>query len=322
MEAIEREEIYRIAREVVKQELDILLPVSREISDLKIVVHELVQAQVRTEKRFEELVQTYEKSAEGLTTLEKAIHELAQAQARTEARLEELAQAQARTEARLEELAQAQAKTEARLEELAQAQAKTEARLEELAQAQARTEARLEELAQAQAKTEARLEELAQAQAKTEARLEELIVVVKEMQREMTDIRRQFGGLAHAVGFQLEDRAYFSLPKLLEEEFGIKVKERLSRKMFRTYKGEIMEINIIGKAEKDGKEIYIIGEAKANLSIRHIIDFVDRLKDIKETLKEEIFPILVTYMTDLETEEYARSKNIRLYYSYEFQPIF
>ena len=252
MEAIEREEIYRIAREVVKQELDILLPVSREISDLKIVVHELVQAQVRTEKRFEELVQTHEKSAEGLTTLEKAIHGLAQAQA----------------------------------------------------------------------KTEARLEELAQAQAKTEARLEELIVVVKEMQREMTDIRRQFGGLAHAVGFQLEDRAYFSLPKLLEEEFGIKVKERLSRKMFRTYKGEIMEINIIGKAEKDGKEIYIIGEAKANLSIRHIIDFVDRLKDIKETLKEEIFPILVTYMTDLETEEYARSKNIRLYYSYEFQPIF
>jgi len=308
MEAIEREEIYRIAREVVKQELDILLPVSREISDLKIVVHELVQAQVRTEKRFEELVQTYEKSAEGLTTLEKAIHELAQAQAKTEARLEELAQAQAKTEARLEELAQAQAKTEARLEELAQAQAKTEARLEELTQAQA--------------KTEARLEELTQAQAKTEARLEELIVVVKEMQREMTDIRRQFGGLAHAVGFQLEDRAYFSLPKLLEEEFGIKVKGRLSRKMIRTYKGEIMEINIIGKAEKDGKEIYIIGEAKANLSIRHIIDFVDRLKDIKETLKKEIFPILVTYMTDLETEEYARSKNIRLYYSYEFQPIF
>jgi len=308
METIEREEMYRIAREVVKQELDILLPVSREISDLKIAIQELIQAQIRTEKRFEELVQTHEKSAERLTSLEKAIHELAQAQARTEARLEELAQAQARTEARLEELAQAQAKTEARLEELAQAQAKTEARLEELAQAQA--------------KTEARLEELAQAQARTEARLEKLIVVVEEMQREMADIRRQLGGLAHAVGFQLEDRAYLSLPKLLEEEFGIRVKERLVRKMIRTYKGEIMEINIIGRAEKDGKEIYVIGEAKANLSIRHIVDFVDRLKDIRETLKEEIFPILVTYMTDLETEEYAKSKNIRLYYSYEFQPIF
>ncbi|MGC9064502.1 MAG: DUF3782 domain-containing protein [bacterium] len=166
------------------------------------------------------------------------------------------------------------------------------------------------------------IKELIQAQAKTETRLERLILVVEEMQREMVDIKRQLGGLAHAFGFQLEDRAYISLPKLLEEEFGIKVKERLVRKMIRTYKGKVMEINIIGKAEKDGKEIYIIGEAKANLSIRHIVDFIDRLKDIRETLKEDIFPILVTYMTDLETEEYAKSKNIRFYYSYEFQPIF
>ncbi len=142
------------------------------------------------------------------------------------------------------------------------------------------------------------------------------------MQKEIVDIKRQLGGLAHAVGFQLEDRAYFSLPKLLEEEFGIKMKEKLIRKMIRTIKGDLMEINIIGKAEKNGKEIYIIGEAKANLSIRHIVDFVDKLKDLKETFKEEIFPILVTYMTDIETEEYARSKNIRVYYSYEFQPIF
>jgi multidrug efflux pump subunit AcrA (membrane-fusion protein) len=252
METIEREEIYRIAREVVKQELDTLLPISKEVSDLKIVVQELVQAQIKTEKR-------------------------------------------------LEELAQAQAKTEARLEELVQAQAKSEERLTALEKA---------------------MQELAQAQARTEARLEKLIVVVEEMQREMVDIKRQLGGLAYAVGFQLEDRAYFSLPKLLEEEFGIRVKERLVRKIIRTYKGEMMEINIIGKAEKDGKEIYVIGEAKANLSVRNIVDFVDRLKDIRETLKEEIFPILVTYMTDLETEEYARSKNIRLYYSYEFQPIF
>ncbi|MBC7319692.1 chordopoxvirus fusion protein [bacterium] len=252
MDTIEREEIYRIAREVLKQELEILLPIDREVSELRGAIKELTQAQAKSEER--------------LSALEKAIQELAQAQARTEARLEELAQAQARTEARLEELAQAQARTE--------------------------------------------------------ARLEKFIAVVEEMQREIVDIKRQLGGLAHAVGFQLEDRAYSSLPRLLEEEFGIKVKERLVRRIIRTYKGDLMEINIIGKAEKDGKEIYVIGEAKANLSIRHIIDFMDRLKDIKETLKEEVFPILVTYMTDLETEEYAKSKNIRLYYSYEFQPIF
>ncbi|MCX7795786.1 MAG: chordopoxvirus fusion protein [bacterium] len=238
METIEREEIYRIVREVLKQELEILLPIDREVSELRLAVRELTQAQAKSEER--------------LTALERALQELAQAQARTEARLEELAQAQA----------------------------------------------------------------------KTEARLERLIAVVEEMQKEIVDIKRQLGGLAHAVGFQLEDRAYSSLPRLLEEEFGIKVKERLVRKIIKTYKGDFMEINIIGKAERDGKEIYIIGEAKANLSIRHILDFIDRLKDIRETLKEEVFPILVTYMTDLETEEFAKSKNIRLYYSYEFQPIF
>ncbi|WP_291319922.1 hypothetical protein [Desulfonatronospira sp.] len=100
--------------------------------------------------------------------LRQTVHELAQAQARTEARMGELAQAQAKTEARLDslvqrvdELAQAQAKTEARLDslvqrmdELAQAQAKTEARLDSLVQ-------RVDELAQAQAKTEAEVRKLA-----------------------------------------------------------------------------------------------------------------------------------------------------------------
>src|SRR6266508_1836131 len=79
--------------------------------------------------------------------LRDIVRELAQAQLRTEARVEELAQAQARTEVRLdslttrvEELAQAQLRTETRMEALAQAQARTEARMEALAQAQLRTE--------------------------------------------------------------------------------------------------------------------------------------------------------------------------------------
>ncbi|EFI35916.1 hypothetical protein Dthio_PD3357 [Desulfonatronospira thiodismutans ASO3-1] len=93
--------------------------------------------------------------------LRQTVHELAQAQARTEARIDELAQAQAKTEARLDslvqrvdELAQAQARTEARLDSLVQ-------RVDELAQAQAKTEARIDELAQAQAKTEAEVRKLA-----------------------------------------------------------------------------------------------------------------------------------------------------------------
>ncbi len=65
-----------------------------------------------------------------------------------------------------------------------------------------------------------------------------------------------------------------------------------------------------------------MGEAKANLSLRHIIDFINRLKDIREIISEEIFPIIVTHMTEPEIEEFAKSKGIAIYYSYDFEPIY
>jgi len=110
-----------------------------------------------------------------LRDLSGTMHELAQAQARTEARLEELAQAQARTEARLEELAQAQARTEARLErleaiveQLAQAQARTEARLEEL-------ESTVGRLVLAQERTEAQVQRLTEIVGDLKGRMLELV---------------------------------------------------------------------------------------------------------------------------------------------------
>ncbi len=91
----------------------------------------------------------------------KSIHELAEAQKRTERRVDELAEAQKRTEARVEELAEAQKKTEQRVdslaqkvEELAEAQKKTEQRVDSLAQ-------KVEELAEAQKKTEEEIRRLA-----------------------------------------------------------------------------------------------------------------------------------------------------------------
>jgi hypothetical protein len=108
-------------------------------ADLRDIVRQLAQAQLRTEAH--------------LDTLTARMDELAQAQLRTEARVEELAQAQLRTEARLDALT-------ARVEELAQAQLRTEARLDALT-AQVNTLAlRMEELAQAQLRTENELARL------------------------------------------------------------------------------------------------------------------------------------------------------------------
>ncbi|MGC8972548.1 MAG: chordopoxvirus fusion protein [bacterium] len=239
------EQIIRIVREIVRQEIDTRLPIHEEILNLKSAVNELAEAQRRTEERLERL----------------------------------------------------------------------EMIVESLAEAQRRTEERVNELAEAQRRTEERVNELAEAQRRTEESLRELTLVVK-------DLQKQVGGIAHSVGFQLEDRAYISLPRLLKRDFGIELKERLIRRYIKNKKGEKMEINILGRGERDGKEIYIVGEAKANLSARHIEDFIDRLKDIKDILGIEIFPIMITYMTEPEVEEFANNKGIKVYYSYDFEPVY
>ncbi|SMC21011.1 hypothetical protein SAMN02746041_01089 [Desulfacinum hydrothermale DSM 13146] len=84
----------------------------REFNELKDVVQDLAQAQLRTEAR--------------LDSLAVKVEELAEAQKRTEARVEELAEAQKRTEARLDSLA-------IKVEELAQAQKRTEKEVASLA---------------------------------------------------------------------------------------------------------------------------------------------------------------------------------------------
>jgi len=81
----------------------------------------------------------------------------------------------------------------------------------------------IEELAQAQKKTEQRVEELAQAQKRTE---EELCSLV----REHAKTREMVAGLSDTVGYGLENQAYKALPRLLERDFDLKIKDRLARR--------------------------------------------------------------------------------------------
>ncbi|MBI3325505.1 MAG: DUF3782 domain-containing protein, partial [Nitrospinae bacterium] len=74
-------------------------------ADLRAIVQELAQAQVRTEARLETLTARVDTLGAQVGTLAVRTEELAQAQVRTEARLEVLA-------LRMEELAQAQLRTE------------------------------------------------------------------------------------------------------------------------------------------------------------------------------------------------------------------
>ncbi|MGQ9497925.1 MAG: chordopoxvirus fusion protein, partial [Desulfotomaculales bacterium] len=189
---------------------------------------------------------------------------------------------------------------------------RTEQRVEELAQAQKRTEQRVEELAQAQKRTEQRVEELAQAQKRTEEELQKLI-------GEHAETRRQLGGLSATVGYRLEDEAFKALPALLQRDHGLTVKGRLTRKFVRDNRGEDIEVNILGRAERNGQTYTIVGESKSQLSKKDVDTFIRKKLKRLEGIFDAIFPVLVTYMiSQPDVEEYARQKGIAVYYSFDF----
>jgi hypothetical protein len=107
----------------------------------------------------------------------------------------------------------------------------------------------------------------------------------------------------------------------LKIEFGLEITGTLVRKFVKDYKGEQIEIDIIGEAKRNGSKIIIIGEAKAQLSKSKIDRFLNKkLNRLQDVFNAEIFPILVTHMiSEPDVPDYAQQRGIkRLYYSYEF----
>ena len=158
------------------------------------------------------------------------------------------------------------------------------------------------------------IEELAEAQRRTEKTLQVLI-------REHAKTRDQVGGLSITVGYTLENEAMKALPALLEREFGLKVEGKFVRRFVQDKKGRLIEVNIIGKAVKNGQKVIIIGEAKAQLSKNKVLEFLrKKVRPLEGVFREQPFPILVTHMiTQPDVEEYAIKQGIkRVYYSYEF----
>ena len=169
------------------------------------------------------------------------------------------------------------------------------------------------ELTVAQQRTEQRVEELAVAQQRTEQSLRELI---KEHQK----TRKQVGGLATTVGYSLENKAYKVLPQLLQRDFGLIVQGRLKRGYLKDNQGKEVEVNIIGQALQDGKTVTIIGESKSQLSKQKVDEFIRKRWHRFESVIPACFPILITHMISSSgVEEYAKTKGIAVYYSYDFE---
>ena len=216
----------------------------------------------------------------------------------------ELAEAQKRTEERVEELAQ-------RMEELAQAQKRTEERVEELAQAQKRTEERVEELAQAQKRTEESIKELIRAQRENEKILKNFMVA-------FDDLKKQVGGLSMVVGYGIEDNLMPLMPQFVQNNYKVKACE-VERKYILYDNGSYDEVNLHIHAKSNGKDVYIIGECKAQPGKKDIDRFDKMLKRIRNHYKSDIYGFIVGYTYHPEIEEYCKKHTIDIFKTYEIK---
>ncbi len=317
----------------------------REFNELKEIVRDLAEAQLKTEARLDGLTLKIDQLAEAQKCTEQRVEELAAAQKRTEERLEELAEAQKKTEERLnsltvkvEELAEAQKRTEQRVEELAAAQKRTEERLEELAVAQKKTEERLdsltvkvEELAEAQKKTEERLdsltvkvEELAEAQKKTEERLDRLTVKVEELAEAQKRTEERLEELAEAQKQTEKEVAALarglkatreqvgglarSMAYALENEAYRKLPAHLS-----SFHGIVVQDRII-RADVADEEINFFGRAQKNGKSVILIgesvlrlDDASKLKSLQAKL-EKVSALMPEELIPLIVTHYAKPK--------------
>jgi hypothetical protein len=145
----------------------------------------------------------------------------------------------------------------------------------------------IEELAEAQKKTEQRVEELAEAQRRTE-------IEVAKLAKGLQETRGELGGLSKSMSYAFENEAFRKLPDFLKERYGIEIKERLIRE---DIGGK--EINIFGRARRDGTEIYVIGESKLRLDERK----ERKIKEVFEELEEKVRAV---------KEEYGEAETIKI----------
>ena len=285
---------------------DILLYIIEQI--------ETIREEMLTKKEFRDFVRNND---ENFKKVWKAIKELSEAQKRTEKRLDKLNQRVDGLNQRVDGLTQRVDGLNQRVDGLTQRVDGLTQRVDGLTQrvdglteAQKRIEKRLDQLTE-------RVDGLTEAQKRIEKRLEGVIRKQEVMWKEQKAMRKEIGGLAHSIGYFLEDRAYRGLPGILKERFDIEVTQPLRRIHVETGRNRYAEINVFGKGIREGKELYIIGECKVRLTRKDVNKFLKTLEKVGDRWEGEKFIIIVAYHVTPSIEQYVKDKGLNLIHSFE-----
>ena len=159
--------------------------------------------------------------------------------------------------------------------------------------------------------------ELAEAQRRTTEEIKELVAAQVRTEAGIDRLRKQVGGLSETVGGDIEDIAYIVLHDVLKREFGWQV--GVLEREWQTWDGEPEEVNVFGQAtdpSRPGQVIWIVGEAKHNLTQKEVDRFVGQVERARQHLMGEIFPVCFCYRARPEVQQRVRDAGLRLVFSY------
>jgi len=122
------------------------------------------------------------------------------------------------------------------------------------------------------------------------------------------------GGLSRSVAYALENEGYRNLPRFLKERHGLEIEDRMIRTEIQ---GE--EINLFGKARKDGQEVILLGESMLGLDDMSKLRSVKRkLKLIQERYAKEVVPIVVAHFAKEKILRRAQEAGFIVVQSFEW----
>jgi len=146
-------------------------------------------------------------------------------------------------------------------------------------------------------------------------------IAITKLSEGLNETRVEVGGLSRSVSYAFENETYRFLPAILQEKYGLKVQEKIVR-------ADIggKEVNLFCRAEKHGKPVIIVGEAKLRLDENRLLKKQDVFAELEEKAEavrseygeEEIVKVLVTHFATKGFLNKAKELNIIVVQSHEW----
>jgi hypothetical protein len=147
--------------------------------------------------------------------------------------------------------------------------------------------------------------------------VEEALAPLAEAQVRMEAALQELARRCESLVCDIEEIAYIVLYDVLKREFGWEV--GVLERTWQQWNGGPQEINVFGRATDPAqpeRTIWIVGEAKHNLTLREVEQFARQVERARQHLAGEVYAVCFAYRARPEVRARLQELGIPLLFSY------